>query len=717
MRCPVCEHENQVDAKRCEACDEVLNSYDLPEALERYQRAFDKLTANGTLSEKGAHQCTKLREKLNISDAFHEKMLATLISEDEEEESELTIAISWMGEPNTQIALIHKGDFTFEQVELGILSTLTRTIYRERLEDVDPDDRQLFTAPLYDGQKDQGSLLALGIQIQIRTVDITDEVQCYRTPLISLSGGEVELVDLQGQTATSLHDLFERRALFSLLGSEGWREIPLQKVTEDEYFQWEVKVAATKDWLRRSSADGWRVGDQRTTSLGDVQFYERLCPGGISWIGAPLGVGRDWETPAHQVKISGPLWCSETPVTQSLWTEIMGTNPSARHIDQAPVDSITWFDAIHFCNRLSKRLGLSPAYRITKEGRVLKQGGASGYRLPSEAEWEHLARGGLDRVYAGSNRAEQVCWSIENSDHQSQEVGQKLPNAWGLFDFCGNVWEWCEDYFVEDTYRRRIGVFSDPCVLAVPQGKSEANRVRRGGSWATDQGACRVFTRADGPPQWHSQFVGLRVVRVEKRGLAPADRRISADKASWAHLHQGPVFLACVLSSPRRAWAIRLEALGVKLTENEELANVVIMVPPKKQRSTKAVWTQFMAFRYRAQGIGSLVLEAEQADQILSDQEVKVHDLEQDGERWSELYGKKVFVIGRFRLTQKVLIERLKACGVLRITNPEKAELLIAGGGRLAKEFTLSFSGRELPILNEVECLAILDSKPALVVP
>ena len=161
----------------------------------------------------------------------------------------------------------------------------------------------------------------------MRTVDITEEVNCYRTPMLSLSSGEVEMIDLEGNPTHSLYELLERRALFSLLGSEGWRELPLSRITEDELFQWEVHVTAKRDWLRRSAADGWRVGDQHRCQLGSLSLDERLCPGGISWIGAPLGVGRDWETPAHQIKVTGPLWSAETPITQALWTEVMGDNP------------------------------------------------------------------------------------------------------------------------------------------------------------------------------------------------------------------------------------------------------------------------------------------------------------------------------------------------------------------------------------------------------
>ncbi len=714
MRCPVCDHENQAGSPKCEACDESLELYDQAKAVQKYERAFEKLTSDGVLSEKGAQQCLKLREKLFISDSVHERLMEALNGSDDNQDLQVSLAISWASGNCVDVALIHKGDFTFEQVEITVLSTLNQRITRERLEDLDPDERHVFQAELYEEGKEPSSLISLGVQCQIKAVDITDEQVFYRSPLLSLSGAESELVDLEGKAALSFVELIERRALFSLLGSEGWRELALRPISEDDFFLWEVQVAATKDWLRRSSADGWRVGDQYQCDLGEIRFNERLCPGGVSWIGAPLGVGRDWETPAHQVKITGPLWCSETTVTQALWQEIMGDNPSVHRNGNYPVDSVSWQNAIQFCNRLSKRLGLSPVYHIAEDGRVSRNRAASGFRLPTEAEWEHLAKGGLDRIYAGSNRPDQVCWSIEDSEQKPHEVAEKNANAWGLFDFCGNVWEWCEDYFLEEAYRKRVGVFSDPCVEVKSQKQTSPSRVRRGGSWATNSQACRVFTRADGLETWSSQFVGFRVVRIERRGVIPADRLVSAEQASWAHLQQGPVYLACVGGSPRRAWAIRLEALGVKLTLEEAEASVVIMVLPRETRPSKLKLEKLDQIRQRVRGVGAVVLESKEAEALIEAREIEVHQIEQSEERWNELYGKSVLLVGRFSLTQKVLSKRLSSRGVLITVDPERAEVLVAGGGKLAQKRMLEFNAKGRLVLHEVECLAILEAQPTI---
>lgn len=714
VRCLVCEHENSPEATRCEACDSALTVLDQPDAIERYRRAFERLLVEGTLSERAEKQCEKLRAKLNISEAFHARLLGELEPE-EEVDLPVAVALSWIEGKQAHAAILHRGDFTFERIEVAVLTTRLKTLFRHHGTDLDPDERLTFQFPLTEAEAGDEALVDLGVQFQVRAVDITEEVITLRTPLLSLTGGERDLIDLAGAQATPYSSLTERRGLYSLLGGEGWRELPLLEVSEDDYFQWEVQVASARDWRRRSAGGGWRVGDQSQLTIGEAQLNERLCPDGVSWIGAPLGVGRDWEVPAHQVRVFGPIWCGETPVTQALWEEIMGENPSAFSQSDYPVEQVSWWDAIHFCNRLSRRLRLSPVYRIDPEtGRVDREPEASGYRLPTEAEWEHLARAGLDRTYAGSNQYSGVSWTLEESELHPQAVAQKTANAWGLYDLCGNVWEWCEDLFKEDCYRSRLGVTTDPRMLNPPLASGvkspERSRVRRGGSWATPAQACKVFTRADGLPDWKSHFVGLRVVRMERRGVSPSDRLITSESASWAHLHQGLIYLAGVTSSPRREWSVRLEALGVKLTEHEESADVVVLVPPTQQRGKSALFLKLHEVARRARGIGALVLSTEELAPLLEAREAAVHQLDHLGDQWGEFAQKRVMLVGRFRSTQSTLRQRLIDRGVRLTIKVEHADLLVAGGGKLAERRKVEMSAQGGEIINEVECLAILDT-------
>ncbi len=147
------------------------------------------------------------------------------------------------------------------------------------------------------------------------------------------------------------------------------------------------------------------------------------------------------------------------PVTQYEYQRVMGENPSRFHgDDRLPVESVSWFDAIEFCNRLSGLEGLEPYYDIDDIVRKhVRVSGGSGYRLPTEAEWEYACRAGTTTRWCCGDDPEQLtehAWFGENSGSRTHPVGQKLPNAWGLYDMHGNVWEWCGDWF--DKYARAV---------------------------------------------------------------------------------------------------------------------------------------------------------------------------------------------------------------------------------------------------------------------
>ena len=183
-------------------------------------------------------------------------------------------------------------------------------------------------------------------------------------------------------------------------------------------------------------------------------------------------------------------------VTQALYEEVMGTNPSHFNGPQRPVEQVSWEDGIAFCNALSIREGLQPAYNGTDNNCTLIAG-ANGYRLPFEAEWEWAARGGEDYVYAGSNNIDDVAWYSENSGGETHPVGQKLPNGYGLYDMTGNVWEWCaDDYYNPGEHR-----------------PGASKRVLRGGSWYFNADGCRVSSRNCGSPDFRVSHLGWRLSR------------------------------------------------------------------------------------------------------------------------------------------------------------------------------------------------------------
>ena len=139
----------------------------------------------------------------------------------------------------------------------------------------------------------------------------------------------------------------------------------------------------------------------------------------------------------------------QTQVTQGLWEKVMGSNPSHFKGAKLPVESVSWYDSVRFCNKLSELKGLRPAYSFGSgdEPEVSLDLEANGYRLPTEAEWEYAARGGQDYLYAGSDTASEVGWYNSNSGGSTHPVGTLSANGFGLYDMSGNVWEWCNDRY------------------------------------------------------------------------------------------------------------------------------------------------------------------------------------------------------------------------------------------------------------------------------
>jgi len=231
-------------------------------------------------------------------------------------------------------------------------------------------------------------------------------------------------------------------------------------------------------------------------------------PGGSFQMGSVSGL--DIERPVRRVAINA-FSISRYPVTQKEWQEVMGTNPSHFKGDNFPVESVSWFDAIEYCNRRSQREGLTPAYTVrgTGDNRTVRWNRrANGYRLPTEAEWEYAARGGNGSpgnfTYSGSNNVDEVAWHSGNSGGRTHIVGAKKPNALGLYDMNGNVREWCWDWF--ETYLSRE--------QTDPTGPSSGTyRVIRGGGWSFSAGSARSTYRISYYPYNRSSDVGFRIVR------------------------------------------------------------------------------------------------------------------------------------------------------------------------------------------------------------
>ncbi|MFI1188169.1 formylglycine-generating enzyme family protein [Streptomyces californicus] len=202
-----------------------------------------------------------------------------------------------------------------------------------------------------------------------------------------------------------------------------------------------------------------------------------------------------------------PYRLAATPVTQALYARVTGRRPSTGRGDRLPVEGVSWWDAIRFCNALSEQTGLTPAYRIRAESDPIDwDASADGYRLPTEAEWEHACRAGTSGPRYGA--LDEIGWYRGNSAERMHEVGGKRPNAWGLHDMLGNVWDWCWDVYDAEVYG--------------------AYRVLRGGGWFDEHWSCRASARRRSHPSFQVDDVGFRLARSTVGGAHPRSVRCSA---------------------------------------------------------------------------------------------------------------------------------------------------------------------------------------------
>ena len=236
-----------------------------------------------------------------------------------------------------------------------------------------------------------------------------------------------------------------------------------------------------------------------------IPDYMVLVRSGTFEMGSPeTEIEREEDEQLHSVIIR-PFYISKYEVTQHLYEEVMGNNPSYFKGANLPVDNVSWFDAILYCNVLSVRDGLSPAYTIHGNGEnriVIWNRDSLGYRLPTEAEWEFACRAGTATAY---NTGENINRSRANyMGRGTRNVGNYPPNNWGLYDMHGNVSEWCWDWY----YDYSMGQSSDS-----NYSHKDEHRIFRGGSWFSSSIRLRSAFREHYYSSYRSMSIGFRIAR------------------------------------------------------------------------------------------------------------------------------------------------------------------------------------------------------------
>ncbi|GIH18551.1 formylglycine-generating enzyme family protein [Rugosimonospora africana] len=220
---------------------------------------------------------------------------------------------------------------------------------------------------------------------------------------------------------------------------------------------------------------------------------------GIELVAVPPGrvTLSDRRTRRSWVIDVAPYELAAFPVTQAQYARVTGQWPSSARGDRLPVEGVSWLDAIRFCNALSGCEGLTPAYRLPAgSGDVAWDESADGYRLPTEAEWEHACRAGGTGPRYGE--LDEIGWYRGNSGERIHEVGGRRPNAWGLYDMLGNAWDWCWDIYDAQVYG--------------------SYRVLRGGGWADEHWSCRASVRRRSHPTFQIDDVSFRLARTPRNG-------------------------------------------------------------------------------------------------------------------------------------------------------------------------------------------------------
>lgn len=262
-----------------------------------------------------------------------------------------------------------------------------------------------------------------------------------------------------------------------------------EKRIADEKRREEEKRKEEGETQRKAEEEERRFAtSDREFTVSGVSFKMIYVEGGTFQMGSEDSDAYGNEKPAHPVTLSN-FHIGETPVTQALWKTVMGSNPSHFKGDNQPVEKVSWNDCQEFIQKLNRLTGKT-------------------FRLPTEAEWEYAARGGKHHSphkYAGSNSINEVAWYDDFSGGKTHPVKTKKPNALGVYDMSGNVYEWCQDWYNDYSGSAQTD----------PKGPSKGSRrILRGGSWGYSAWRCRVSYRSYNASDRRVSSCGFRLALV-----------------------------------------------------------------------------------------------------------------------------------------------------------------------------------------------------------
>ncbi|MHC4628208.1 MAG: formylglycine-generating enzyme family protein [Planctomycetota bacterium] len=262
---------------------------------------------------------------------------------------------------------------------------------------------------------------------------------------------------------------------------------------------------------RKAPDDSAKVQQDAQSSSATTSGVEIVMLAGGSFV---MGDGNEIDATPHEVVLS-PFFIDKNLVTQEEYERVMGDNPSRWKAGNNPVEQVRWSDAVRYCNKRSELEGLEPCYNLETWQCDFN---ASGYRLPTEAEWEYACRAGTRTAYYFGNSPSELsehAWFEDNSGGKPRPVGGRLPNPWGLYDMHGNVWQWCNDFYQVDYYQQSPE--------KDPRGpKSGETKVVRGGAWKFSADSCRSGYRYNENPGYADVCFGYDIYGFRCVRNAPA---------------------------------------------------------------------------------------------------------------------------------------------------------------------------------------------------